>query len=261
MKQHQTIAALAAVAIFAALAACQPSGPGAAEMEAVKAVNGAWADHYNAGDAGAVAELYWEDASLMAPGAPASVGRDAIREYVAADIAASKAAGLSMNIEHGPVRIAGNTAWQDGTFRVTDASGATVDAGKYLSVLEKRDGQWRMLRDTYNSDGAAPAPAPAAAAGPDAVAADPAHYKIEFENDKVRVLRIAYGPKEKSVMHAHPKGVVVFLNDVHGRFTMPDGSTRELQTKAGSVSWTDGETHAPENLGNKPFQVIQVELK
>lgn len=257
MNLHKIAAALAAATTIVTLAACQPSGPTAAEMDAIKAVNGAWAEHYNAGDAGAVADLYWEDASLMAPGAPARVGRDAIREYLVADIEASKAAGLSTTNEHGPVHVSGNTAWQEGAFRVTDASGATVDAGKYLSVLEKRDGKWRLLRDTYNSDG----PVPTAAPGPDAVTADPTHYKVEFENDKVRVLRISYGPKEKSVMHYHPKGVVVFLNDLQGMFTMPDGTTQDMQMKAGTVAWTDATTHNPENLGDKPFEVIQVELK
>jgi uncharacterized protein (TIGR02246 family) len=257
MNLHNIAAALAAAATMVTLAACQPAAPNAAEMDAIKAVNGAWAEHYNAGDAGAVADLYWEDASLMAPGAPARKGRDAIREYVVAGIEESKTAGLSMNNEHGPVNVSGNTAWQEGVFRVTDASGATVDAGKYLSVLEKRDGKWRLLRDIYNSDGAVPT----AAGGPDAVAVDPAHYKVEFENDKVRVLRIAYGPKEKSVMHSHPNSVAVFLNDLHGRFTMPDGTTQEMQTKAGTVSWTNQGTHEPENLGDKPFELIQVELK
>lgn len=259
MKRKQTIAALAAAMAIVTLAACQPAGPSSAELDAVKAVNGTWAEKYNSGDAGAVADLYWEDAVLMAPGAPARTGRDAIREQIAADIESSKAAVLTFNTQHGPVSISGNTAWQDGTFTVTDASGATVDAGKYLSVLEKRDGQWRLLRDTYNSDGAVTAPA--TAAGPDAVAVDPAHYKVEFENDKVRVLRINYGPKEKSVMHSHPEGVVVFMNDTQGRFTMPDGTTQDMQTKAGTVAWTDPETHEPENLGNKPFEVIQIELK
>jgi uncharacterized protein (TIGR02246 family) len=257
MKLHKIAAVLAAAATMVTLTACKPAGPSTAEMDAIKAVNGAWAEHYNAGDAGAVADLYWENASLMAPGAPASAGRDAIREYLVADIASAKAAGLSMNIEHGPVNVSGNTAWQEGVFRITDASGATVDAGKYLSVLEKRDGTWRLLRDIYNSDGAVPTAAP----GPDAVTADPAHYKVEFENDKVRVLRISYGPKEKSVMHSHPNGVVVFMNDLQGRFTMPDGTTQDMQTKAGTVSWTDATIHSPENLGDTPFQVIQVELK
>jgi mannose-6-phosphate isomerase-like protein (cupin superfamily) len=128
------------------LAACQPSGPSAAEMDAIKAVNGAWDEHYNAGDAGAVA-------------------------------------------------------------------------------------------------------------------ADPAHYKVEFENDKVRVLRISCGPKEKSVMHAHPQGVVVFLNNLQGRFTMHDGTSQDVQTKAGTVGWTDATIHNPENVGDKPFEVIQVEQR
>jgi uncharacterized protein (TIGR02246 family) len=257
MNLHKTAAALAAAATLLTLAACQPAEPSAKEMEAIKAVNGAWADHYNAGDAGAVADLYWEDASLMAPGVPAGKGRDAIRELVAGDIEGAKAAGLSMNIEHGPVNVSGDTAWQEGTFKVNDASGATVDAGKYLSVLQKRNGEWRLLRDIYNSDGAAPP----TAAGPDAAAVDPAHYKVEFENDKVRILRISYGPKEKSVMHSHPAGVVVFLSDLNGRFTMPDGSTQDMQVKAGTAGWTDPQTHEPENLGDEPFQLIQVELK
>ena len=42
---------------------------------------------------------------------------------------------------------------------------------------------------------------------------DTKHYKVEFENDKVRVLRIAYGAGEKSVMHEHPDAVAVFLTD------------------------------------------------
>jgi len=32
--------------------------------------------------------------------------------------------------------------------------------------------------------------------GEDAVIADPQHYTVEFENDKVRVIRIKYGPRE-----------------------------------------------------------------
>ena len=34
---------------------------------------------------------------------------------------------------------------------------------------------------------------------------DSGHYAVEMENDKVRVLRIKYGPHEKSVMHSHPR--------------------------------------------------------
>jgi hypothetical protein len=90
-------------------------------------------------------------------------GRAAIREFLAGDSAAVKAAGLTMNIpEAGAVDVSGNLAYEAGAYTVTDASGATVDAGKYIGVFEKRDGKWLYIRDTWNSDNA---PAPAAEPG------------------------------------------------------------------------------------------------
>jgi hypothetical protein len=35
----------------------------------------------------------------------------------------------------------------------------------------------------------------------DPVTVDPTHYKVESENNRLRVLRVMYGPREKSVMH------------------------------------------------------------
>lgn len=95
----------------------------------------------------------------------------------------------------------------------------------------------------------------------DAVQVDPKHYKVEFENDQVRVLRITYGPGEASVMHQHPANVAVFLTDGRGRFTLPDGKTQDAPFAAGSVEWGPGETHLPENVGDAPFELILVELK
>jgi quercetin dioxygenase-like cupin family protein len=100
-----------------------------------------------------------------------------------------------------------------------------------------------------------------AAISQDAPKADPKHYKVEFENDQVRILRISYGPHEKSAMHSHPAGVVVFLTDANAKFTMPDGKTQDVAVKAGKVQWSDPTTHLPENLSDKPMEVIQVELK
>src|ERR1035441_7714443 len=85
----------------------------------------------------------------------------------------------------------------------------------------------------------------AAASAQEAVNVDAKHYKVEFENDQVRVLRITYGPHEKSAMHSHPASVVVFLNDAHAKFTMPDGKTRDVVAKAGSVQWSEATTHLP----------------
>ena len=101
----------------------------------------------------------------------------------------------------------------------------------------------------------------APAVAQDAVNVDPKHYKVEFENERVRVLRITYGPREKSVMHEHPPNLAVFLTDVNAKFTLPDGKTQEAHPKAGSTQWDPGGKHLPENSGDKPFELVLVELK
>jgi quercetin dioxygenase-like cupin family protein len=95
----------------------------------------------------------------------------------------------------------------------------------------------------------------------DPIKVDAKHYKVVFENDSVRVLRITYGPHEKSVMHDHPNGVAIFLKDFSGRFTFPDGKTNDVDGKAGQTIWASGGKHLPENRGDKPFELILVELK
>ena len=100
-----------------------------------------------------------------------------------------------------------------------------------------------------------------AANAQDPVKVDPKHYKVEFENDSVRVLRITYPAHEKSVMHHHPNSVAVFLTDGQSRFTLPGGKTQDAPMKAGVVQWTEAGEHLPENNGDKPFELVLVELK
>jgi quercetin dioxygenase-like cupin family protein len=95
----------------------------------------------------------------------------------------------------------------------------------------------------------------------DPVKVDPKHYKVEFENESVRVLRISYGPGEKSVMHSHPNSVAVYLTDGTTRMTTPGGKSQDMPAKAGAASWTPAGSHLPQNEGNQPFQLILVELK
>ncbi len=99
------------------------------------------------------------------------------------------------------------------------------------------------------------------ASAQDAAKVDPKHYKVEVENDQVRVLRVHYGPHEKSVMHSHPNSVVVYLTDGSTRFNMPDGKFRDLKGKMGDTRYTPATTHDPENMGDKAFEAIVIELK
>jgi len=95
----------------------------------------------------------------------------------------------------------------------------------------------------------------------DPVKVDPKHYKLVSENDQVRVLRIHYGPHEKSVMHSHPASVAVFLTDTKGQFTYPDGKKEPATAKAGDAQYRPAVTHLPENTGDKPFELVLTELK
>lgn len=163
-------AALFATAIFA-LTACAPKAPDTATDEAtIKAEAPVWFKLYNAGDADGVAALYLEDGVVLAPGTPAIVGRAAIRDFIASDVAKSKAAGLTFNGDAvTDAGVAGDMAWATGTFSVTDASGATVDKGKYVTIYRRANGKWPIIRDIWNSDmppAAASTPATGEAAPP-----------------------------------------------------------------------------------------------
>ncbi len=95
----------------------------------------------------------------------------------------------------------------------------------------------------------------------DPVKVDPQHCKVEFENSQVRVLRWHLGPHEKVPMHEHPAYVDISLTGGHGRFTSPNGKTREDDSKAGQTSWNEPQKHSYENLSDSAIKSIQVELK
>jgi quercetin dioxygenase-like cupin family protein len=95
----------------------------------------------------------------------------------------------------------------------------------------------------------------------DSTKADPKHYKVEFENSRVRIVRAKYGPHEKSVMHSHPDLVAIFQTDGRVKFTYPGGKTEERDTKAGTALFTPAVTHLPENITDGDMEVILVELK
>jgi hypothetical protein len=92
----------------------------------------------------------------------------------------------------------------------------------------------------------------------DPVEVDSRHYKVEFENERVRVLRIKYGPREKSVMHSHPESISVFLTDTHGTFTYPDGRTEDITVSAGTVQHMDAFTHLPESLSVRVYGTVAI---
>ena len=101
----------------------------------------------------------------------------------------------------------------------------------------------------------------AAATMRDPVKVDPKHYKIVYENARVRVLHIHYGPHETSVPHWHPDGVVTYVTDAHTKFRLANGKSIEARGKAGDALWSPAGTHTPTNLSDQPMDAVLVELK
>jgi len=124
------------------------------DRDAVRAANAAWFKAFNARDVDAITALYADDAVVYAPGMPAARGAAAIKETLGKDIGASTKAGLSNNIgTNEELGVSGDLAWESNTFTVTDTSGKAVDKGKYVTVFERRNGKWLIIRDIWNSDG------------------------------------------------------------------------------------------------------------
>ena len=95
----------------------------------------------------------------------------------------------------------------------------------------------------------------------DSPKADPAHHKVEFENDQVRVLRWSVPPHEKTALHDHPSLVSVLLTDADLKLTTPDGKASESHGKAGAATWRGPTVHTAENIGDRPVEGILVEPK
>ena len=95
----------------------------------------------------------------------------------------------------------------------------------------------------------------------DPVKVDPAHHKVEFENDQVRVLRVTIAPGEKTPVHEHPAIVGVFLTDAKNRVTPVGGAPDETPRKAGQAIHVPAVKHVVENIGTNKVEIIVVELK
>ena len=95
----------------------------------------------------------------------------------------------------------------------------------------------------------------------DSTRVDPAHHKVVFENDQVRVLRWTIPVGDKTLNHSHPRNVNIDLADYNGRVTTPDGKTGEVHAKAGSVTWREAGIHVVENIGKEPMVGIIIEPK
>ncbi len=105
-----------------------------------------------------------------------------------------------------------------------------------------------------------PVSAPALAQDIDAIKVDPAHHRVLFENEQVRVVRWTVAIGDKTLSHSHPDSVNINLTDYNGKVIKPEGAV-EVHDKAGSVMWRPGLIHMVENIGTHTMEGVIVEPK
>jgi hypothetical protein len=93
---------------------------------------------------------------------------------------------------------------------------------------------------------------------------DPEHYRLEFENEFVRVIRCRIPARDKVKMHNHPLGsVIIFMTDQNLHQTLESGKTEEAHNKAGHVLWANGSQsqHMGENVTDQMYEYLRVDIK
>lgn len=128
------------------------------DKEAITAVSSARAKAFNEGNAEVIASHFTEDAILMAPGKPASSGKEAVRTYYQAIFDEYK---TELDSYYEEVEVSGDLAYGRGeaVVRLTPHKGgsSTVAKSKYLNILRRQpDGSWKTTHDIWNSNDALP---------------------------------------------------------------------------------------------------------
>ena len=131
----------------------------AEDEEAIRRLVGPeWAAAWAAGDAGAVADSYAEDAVLLPQNQPPIVGKTAIRSGYETFLQEFRIEGNSEVLE---LEVGGDWAFMRGTYttRVTPKKGGPPieeDRGNWLWIVKRQpDGSWKIFR-AIGASGPAP---------------------------------------------------------------------------------------------------------
>ena len=97
--------------------------------------------------------------------------------------------------------------------------------------------------------------------GKDALESDPKHYRLELENDRMRVLRLTLKGGEAVPVHDDRDALFVCLKECHIRLTQPGGRTQDIHMQAGESRWMYADTRSERNLSAQPLELLVIETK
>jgi uncharacterized protein (TIGR02246 family) len=130
------------------LASLSPAAAARADdvRQAVDAGNRAFIAAFLRGDSRTVADLYTEDAQVIAPGAPVAQGRAAI----AASWQEAIDSGVKdVRLNTADVESSGDLASETGIVEIVAEDG-TVARERYVVVWKRTKGGWKLHRDIWN---------------------------------------------------------------------------------------------------------------
>lgn len=83
---------------------------------------------------------------------------------------------------------------------------------------------------------------------------------VQFENERVKVLRVKHGSRERHPQTSRGDRLVIYLHE--GRINRSENGKQEMiSRKAGEVVWRGRSQHQVENLNDTTHEIIIVELK
>ncbi len=94
----------------------------------------------------------------------------------------------------------------------------------------------------------------------DLVAVAPQAAKVEYEDARLRVVRLHIAQIASLPMHDRPARVVIPLTPNYVSTTRPDGTTSIVRADAGKAAWSEPGRRSVANLGG-PLENIVIELK
>ena len=103
---------------------------------------------FNRGDAAGVAALYTEQGQLLPPNADFMIGRQAIQAFWQG--------AMDMGIASAKIKILeveghGDTAIEVSEYTLHAQNGEELDAGKFIVIWKRVEGEWKLHRDIFNS--------------------------------------------------------------------------------------------------------------
>jgi len=90
----------------------------------------------------------------------------------------------------------------------------------------------------------------------------PGNYKVEFENEQVRVVRVRFPAKGSIPQHEHATNrVTIALTPAKILVTNADGTKVEAAFAAGEARWGVPGVHAEQSLLDAPIELVMIDLK